>query len=172
MAAWGVRSLWRSQHELLPVFKFGNAEHVNNVALGRYGRHRSNVWRYAGASSFGSDAREGLKVHPTVKPTAMLEDAMLDVTRRKDIILDPFAGSGSTLIAAEAVGRLCRAIELDAMYCDTILARWFAVTGEPAILESTGEPFERVRARRTQDANAALALPPPSTLALPRPSGR
>ena len=79
----------------------GAAPHVNNIELGKRGRWRSNVWTYPGASSLGSDARRGLKDHPTVKPTAMLEDALLDLTNRGDIVIDPFLGSGSTLIAAE-----------------------------------------------------------------------
>ena len=87
-------SLYRSQHELLPLFKKGTAPHVNNVELGRRGRWRSNVWNYPGASSLGSDARRGLKDHPTVKPTAMLEDALLDLSNRSDIVVDPFLGSG------------------------------------------------------------------------------
>ena len=95
----GMGSLYRSQHELLPLFKKGNAPHVNNVELGKNGRWRSNVWTYPGASSLGSEAREGLHHHPTVKPVAMLEDALLDMTERGDIVLDPFLGSGSTLIA-------------------------------------------------------------------------
>src|SRR5262245_20610696 len=103
----GMGSLYRSQHELLPLFKKGNAPHVNNIELGRNGRWRSNVWTYPGASSFGSDARRGLEDHPTVKPTAMLVDALHDLTNRGDIVLDPFLGSGSTLIAAEKTGR-CR----------------------------------------------------------------
>ena len=95
----GMGSLYRSQHELLPLFKKGDAPHVNNVALGKRGRWRSNSWTYPGASSLGSDARRGLRDHPTVKPTAMLEDALLDLSDRDDVILDPFLGSGSTLIA-------------------------------------------------------------------------
>ena len=91
----GMGSLYRSQHELLPLFKNGSAPHVNNVELGKRGRWRSNVWTYPGASSLGSDARRGLKDHPTVKPTAMLEDALLDLTNRGDIVIDPFLGSGS-----------------------------------------------------------------------------
>ena len=86
-------SLYRSQHELLPLFKKGAASHVNNVELGKRGRWRSNVWTYPGASSLGSDARRGLKDHPTVKPTAMLEDALLDLSNRSDIVIDPFLGS-------------------------------------------------------------------------------
>ena len=109
----GQGSLWRSQHELLPVLKKGSAPALNNVELGRFGRWRSNVWCYPGASSVGSDAREGLAVHPTVKPRVLLEDALLDVSDRGEIVLEPFAGSGSTLIAAEATDRVCRAIEID-----------------------------------------------------------
>ena len=122
----GQGSLWRSQHELLPVFKKGSAPPINNVELGRFGRWRSNVWCYPGASSVGSDAREGLAVHPTVKPRALLEDALLDVSDRDEIVLEPFAGSGSTLIAAEATDRVCRAIEIDGLYCDAIVRRWQA----------------------------------------------
>ena len=106
--------------------------HVNNVELGKRGRWRSNVWTYPGASSLGSDARRGLKDHPTVKPTAMLEDALLDLTNRGDIVLDPFLGSGSTLIAADRTGRVCRGVELDPLYVDVILRRYEAATGEAA----------------------------------------
>lgn len=150
----GQGSLWRSQHELLPVFKKGTAAHVNNVELGRHGRWRSNVWQYAGASSIGSDARDLLDEHPTAKPVALLEDALLDVTERDDIILDPFAGSGSTLIAAENVGRSCRAIEIDGLYCDLVIRRWQRLTGGTALLKETGEPFATVAQRRL-DGEAA-----------------
>ncbi len=149
----GQGSLWRSQHELLPVFKKGKAPHVNNVKLGRYGRWRSNVWHYPGASSLGSDARAGLAFHPTVKPRALLEDALIDVTNRDEIVLDPFAGSGSTLVAAEAVGRICRAIEIDGRYCDVIIRRWQAMTGENAVLARTGETFAEVVARRLEGSD-------------------
>ena len=113
----GMGSLYRSQHELLPLFKAGSAPHVNNVELGKRGRWRSNIWTYPGASSLGSDARRGLKDHPTVKPTAMLEDALIDLTNRGDIVIDPFLGSGSTLIAAEATGRVCRGVEVGSALC-------------------------------------------------------
>lgn len=156
----GQGSLWRSQHELLPVFKKGAAPHINNVELGRHGRWRSNVWTYPGASSLGSDSREGLAVHPTVKPRVLLEDALLDVTNRDDIIIDCFAGSGSTLVAAEATGRRCRAIELDGPYCDVIVHRWQEMTGGEAILESTGETFADVAAMR---ARGGGAKPPQAT---------
>jgi DNA modification methylase len=147
----GQGSLWRSQHELLPVFKKGAAPALNNVELGRFGRWRSNVWCYPGASSVGSDAREGLAVHPTVKPRALLEDALLDVSARDDIVLEPFAGSGSTLIAAEATDRICRAIEIDGLYCDGIVRRWQEMTGAEAVLEETGETFATVTGQRQRE---------------------
>ncbi len=154
----GQGSLYRSQHELLPLFKKGKAAHVNNVELGRHGRWRSNVWDYPGGSSLGSDAREGLKDHPTVKPRAMIEDALLDVTHRGDIVVDCFAGSGTTVLAAEATGRLCRAIEIDGPYCDVIIRRWQAMTGEDAVLLGSGESFEVVRQRRLGAAATAVVV--------------
>jgi DNA methylase/PDZ domain len=141
-------SLYRSMHELLPLFKKGDAPTVNNVKLGKKGRWRSNLWTYPGASSLGSDARRGLQDHPTVKPTAMLEDALLDLTNRGDIVLDPFLGSGSTLIAAETTGRICRGVELDPLYVDVIIRRYQAATGQAAVLIETGETFEALGARR------------------------
>lgn len=147
----GQGGFWRSQHELLPVFKKGAAAHVNNVELGRFGRWRSNLWTYAGASTLGSDAREGLAVHPTVKPRALLEDALLDVSHRDEIVLEPFAGSGSTLIAAESVGRVCRAIEIDGLYCDVVIRRWQTMTGEEAMLAETGETFAEIERRRASE---------------------
>jgi DNA modification methylase len=150
----GMGSLYRSQHELLPLFKKGAAPHINNVELGRRGRWRSNVWIYPGASSLGSDARRGLKDHPTVKPTAMLEDALLDLTDRGDIVLDPFLGSGSTLIAAEKTGRLCRGVEIDPLYVDVMARRYEAATGNPAVLLETRETFELLAARRVTEAVA------------------
>ena len=125
----GIGSLYRSQHELLPLFKKGAAAHVDNIELGRKGRWRSNVWTCPGASSLGSDARRGLKDHPTVKPTGLLEDALLDLTNRGNIVIDPFLGSGSTLIAADKTGRICRGAELDPLYVDVILRRYEAATG-------------------------------------------
>jgi DNA modification methylase len=124
----GMGSLYRSQHELLPLFKKGSAPHVNYVGLGKRGRWRSNVWTYPGASSLGSAARRGLLDHPIVKPTAMLEDALLDVSNRGDIVIDPFLGSGSTLIAADKTGRVCRGVELDPLYVDVIVRRYEAAT--------------------------------------------
>jgi DNA modification methylase len=148
----GMGSLYRSQHELLPLFKKGNALNVNNVELGRKGRWRSNVWTYPGASSFGSDARRGLEDHPTVKPTAMLADAFLDLTHRGDIVLDPFLGSGSTLMAAERTGRCCCGVELDPLYIDVTLRRYQSETGRSAVLEATGEKFVELSERRDNEA--------------------
>ena len=151
----GMGSLYRSQHELIPLFKKGRAPHVNNIELGKRGRWRSNVWTYPGASSLGSDARRGLKDHPTVKPTAMLEDALLDLTNRGDIVIDPFLGSGSTLIAADKTGRVCRGVELDPLYLDVIVRRYEAVTGNSAVLSDTGETFEALAVCRSNEAAQA-----------------
>jgi DNA modification methylase len=151
----GMGSQYRSQHELLPLFKSGNAPHVNNIELGKHGRWRSNTWTYPGASSLGSDARRGLQDHPTVKPVAMLEDALLDMTDRDDIVLDPFLGSGSTLIAAEKTGRCCRGLELDPRYVDVILRRYYEIAGQPGILRDTGETFQELAERRMREAEPA-----------------
>jgi DNA modification methylase len=144
----GLGSLFRSAHELLPSFKKGKAPHVNNVELGKHGRWRSNVWHYPGASCIGSEARSGLQLHPTVKPTSMLEDALLDLTQRGEIVLDPFMGSGSTLIAAEKSCRRCRGIELDPLYVDVIIRRYQTTTGYTACLQSTGETFDQLSLSR------------------------
>ena len=148
----GLGSLYRSQHELFPLYKKGTAAHVNNIELGKNGRWRSNVWSYPGASSVGSDSRKGLMLHPTVKPAAMCADAILDLTNRGDIVLDSFLGSGSTLIAAHGVGRRCFGIEIDPRYVDVVINRYREVVGQSAILESTGETFEEVARRRSDCA--------------------
>ena len=137
----GMGSLYRSQHELVFVFKVGTAPHLNNIALGKYGRNRSNVWSYAGASGFG-DGREDLALHPTVKPVALVADAIRDCSSRKAIILDPFVGSGTTLIAAERTGRIGYGIEIDPQYCDVAIRRLQTACGLTAVLQSTGEPFQ------------------------------
>jgi DNA modification methylase len=111
-----------------------------------------NVWTYPGASSLGSDARRGLQDHPTVKPTAMLEDALLDLTNRADIVIDPFLGSGSTLIAADKTGRVFRGVELDPLYVDVSVGRYEATTGHQVVLIATGEVFREVAARRAREA--------------------
>jgi DNA modification methylase len=153
----GMGSLYRSQHELLPLFKQGDAPHINNIELGKKGRWRSNLWTYPGASSLGSEARQGLRDHPTVKPTAMLQDALLDVTERGDIVLDPFLGSGSTLIAADKTARVCRGVELDPRYVDVIVRRFEAVTRKSAILVETGETFQEMAARRAAESAHSAA---------------
>jgi DNA modification methylase len=115
------------------------------------GGSRSNVWTYPGAR-LGSEARDGLQHHPTVKPVAMLEDALLDMTERGDIVIDPFLGSGSTLIACEKTGRRCRGVELDPLYIEVMLRRYEAVTGQAAVLESTGETYVELAVRRQREA--------------------
>lgn len=153
----GMGSFYRSQHEFVCVFKSGSAPHINNIELGRFGRNRSNVWNYAGVNAFGS-ARSDLELHPTVKPVAMVEDAIQDCSHRKGTILDPFAGSGTSLIAAERTGRIGYGIEIDPQYCDVALRRLRAVCGLDAVLEATGEGFDEVAARRAVVPEAALAL--------------
>jgi DNA modification methylase len=147
----GMGSLYRSQHERLPLFKKGKGDHLNNIDLGRKGRWRSNLWVYPGASSIGPDARKGLRDHPAVKPAALLADALLDVTARGDIVIDPFLGPGSTLIAAERTGRRCRGVEIDPLYVDVIVRRYQAETGREVILEATGETFAALAARRRDE---------------------
>lgn len=142
----GMGSLYRSQHELVAVYKHGTARHRNNVQLGQYGRYRSNVWQYAGANSFSRRTEEGdlLKMHPTVKPVAMVADAILDCSDRGDIMLDSFLGSGTTLMAAERTGRICYGMELDPLYVDTALRRWQAYTGDQARHVTTGRSFNEI----------------------------
>ncbi len=131
----GMGSFYRSQHEFVFVFKQGGATHRNNIQLGRFGRNRSNVWSYPGANSFSRQTEEGdtLAFHPTVKPTQMIVDAILDCSARGDIVLDAFAGSGSSLLAAERVGRRFYGIELDPLYVDVAIKRWQRHTGDSAI---------------------------------------
>jgi hypothetical protein len=141
--AGGLGSLYRSQHELVSVFKAGRAAHVNNVDLGRHGRTRTNIWRHAGANSLGGlieDATraQALATHPTVTPLKLLADVILDVSRRGEIVLDPFLGSGSTLIACERVGRRCFGMELDPRYADVTLRRWRSYTGEEPVHAASG----------------------------------
>jgi hypothetical protein len=150
-------SLYRSQHEFCVVFKNGKASHINNVELGKYGRTRTNVWSYPGANSFGRGRDEALAMHPTVKPVAMIADVIKDCSKRKGLILDCFAGSGTTLVAAHKTGRRGRGIELDPLYVDLIVRRLQTLTGAVAILAATGETFAEVAARRTGEAASAAA---------------
>lgn len=143
----GMGSFYRSQHELVVVFKNGRGRHRNNVELGRHGRNRSNIWNYPSANRFGRNAGEDfhqLTLHPTVKPVAMLADAIMDCTARGELVLDPFLGSGSTLIAAEKVGRKCRGLEIDPLYADLIIRRWQNFTGASAIHGESGKPFDEL----------------------------
>ena len=151
----GMGSLYRSQHELIFVFKnAGKTSHRNNVQLGKYGRNRSNVWNYSGAnSSAGEKGKRLLHLHPTVKPVALVTDAILDCTARGDIVLDAFLGSGTTLLAAQRSGRVCRALEIDPLYVDTAIRRWQQHTGAEAI-HASGHTFDEVEADRGQ-TNAA-----------------
>jgi DNA modification methylase len=141
-------TFYRSKHELIFVFKKGTAPHVNTFGLGETGRPRSNVWDYPGVSSIGPHRMEELAMHPTVKPARLVADAIKDCSRPGDLVLDPFGGSGTTLIAAEKTGRFARLIEYDPAYCDTILRRFERVTGKKATLLETGEAFEDVEQRR------------------------
>jgi DNA modification methylase len=149
----GMGSLYRSQHELVFVFKTGSGPHRNNVQLGRFGRNRSNVWRYPGVNSFSRKTEEGnlLVLHPTVKPVALVADAILDSTVRGEIVLDGFLGSGTSLIAAERTGRCCRGIELDPAYVDTIIRRWQKLTLDTAQHAESGRIFDDL----AQEAEAA-----------------
>jgi DNA modification methylase len=154
----GMGSLYRSQHELVFVFKLGAGRHRNNVQLGMHGRNRSNVWKYANGPGFGRAGEEGplAALHPTIKPTAMVADAILDVTRRGDVVLDPFLGSGATVMACERTGRRGFGLELDPLYADAIVRRWQAYTGDKARHFDTGQTFEEIQARRTSDIEEAV----------------
>jgi DNA modification methylase len=144
----GMGSLYRSQHELVLVFKNGTAPHINNVELGRFGRSRTNVWKYGGVNAFGDSRDEELAMHPTVKPLALVADAILDCSKRGGIILDAFAGSGTTLIASEKTGRRGYGIELDPYYADVIIRRFKQIYGIDAIHTDSKLDFEQVRIQR------------------------
>jgi ParB-like chromosome segregation protein Spo0J len=139
----GMGSLYRSKHELIFVFKVGTAAHINNVALGRHGRHRTNVWDYLSQNALNGTAKSKLALHPTVKPVVMIADAIRDCSNRGGIILDPFGGAGTTLIAAERTGRRARVIELDPVFVDVSIERWQRLTGGTALHADTGRPFVR-----------------------------
>ena len=147
----GMGSFYRSKHELVLVYKIGTAQHTNSFKLGGGGRYRTNVWDYAGVSSIGAARTEALTMHPTVKPVALVADALRDCSRRGEIVLDGFGGSGSTLIAAQTCGRKARLIELDPLYCDTIIRRYESLTGKAAVLEDSCLSFEAVRELRAAE---------------------
>jgi DNA modification methylase len=147
----GMGALYRSKHELVAVFKVGTAPHINNVDLGAHGRYRTNVWDYAGASSFGAGRDETLAMHPTVKPVGMVADAIHDCSDRGDLVLDPFAGAGTTILAAERTGRRCAAMELDPAYVDVALRRCRNAFGAAITDAESGRSFEEVADARLED---------------------
>lgn len=146
----GMGSFYRSQHEICAIFKSGKGRHRNNVQLGRFGRNRSNVWHYAGMGGLGRRTEEGdlLAMHPTVKPIAMIADAILDCTVRREIVLDPFLGSGTGMLAAERTGRRCYAMELDPLYVDLAIRRLRRIIGEEPTCATTGKTFSHIAAER------------------------
>ena len=154
----GMGSLYRSQHELIYVFKAGIAPHINNVQLGRHGRNRSNVWTYAGVNTFRKGRMEELSSHPTVKPVAMIADCLRDCSKRGGVVLDPFCGSGTILIAAEKTGRRAHAMEIDPLYLDASIRRWQAYRGAQAVNTKTGLTF-------AETAFAPTGSPQPDALA-------
>jgi DNA modification methylase len=151
----GMGSLYRSQHELVLVFKQRGGAHRNNIQLGQFGRNRSNIWHYPGANSISRGAEGNLlALHPTVKPVAMVADAILDCTERGGIVLDAFGGSGTTILAAERAGRVARVIELDPLYVDTAIRRWQTLTGGKARHAAKGRCFDDL-ADEAEAADAA-----------------
>lgn len=144
----GMGSLYRSQHELVFVFKSGTARHTNNVELGKHGRNRSNVWRYDSAATQGRKGNNLLELHPKAKPVQLVMDALLDCSNRGDLVLDSFLGSGTTLLAAERTGRICRGIESEALYVDTAIRRWQNLAGRDAVRALDGKLFRDIEAEK------------------------
>lgn len=153
----GMGGFYRSAHELVGVFCNGERPATNNIVLGAHGRDRTNVWSVPGANRRGSSAGAMLAKHATPKPVELCVDALLDVSRRGDLVLDAFLGSGTTLIAAEKCGRVCRAIELDPRFVDVAILRWEELTGEEAVHAASGETFAVVAEHRRTEAAAARA---------------
>lgn len=138
----GMGTFYRSQHELIFVYKNGRGKHINNFELGQTGRYRTNVWQYAGMNSVGNKERDELEEHPTVKPVKLVADALLDCSNKNGVILDLFLGSGTTIIASEQTGRVCYGIEMDEKYCDTIIRRYLRFMkqyGLPVCIKKNGE---------------------------------
>src|SRR6266508_3092444 len=154
----GMGTFYRSKHELVFVFKIGTAPHTNTFGLGDTGRYRTNVWDYAGVNTFGTDRADELAMHPTVKPVALVADAIKDCSRRSEVVLDPFGGSGSTLIAAEKTGRYARLIEFDPLYCDQIIRRFEKLTGKAAIQVASANSFEAISEQRTEITESPALL--------------
>ena len=165
----GQGSFYRSQHELIGVFRVGDTPHLNTIELGRHGRNRSNVWQYAGANTFRAGRLDDLRAHPTVKPVAMIADALKDCTRRNEIVLDTFCGSGATLLAAERVGRRGYGLEIDPRFVDVAVRRWQTATARDAVHAVSGLTFEEVGQQRAGKITPAqvraviiMARPPAS----------
>jgi putative heme iron utilization protein len=152
----GQGSFYRSQHELIGVFRVGNVAHLNNVELGRHGRSRSNVWHYAGVNTFRAGRLDDLASHPTVKPVGLIADAIRDCTRRGDVVLDSFAGSGATILAAERVGRRAYTLEIEPRFVDVAVNRWQAFSRKDAVHAETGLSFEETANDRADAAPAQL----------------
>ena len=146
----GQGSFYRSQHELIGVFRVGEHPHKNNVELGRFGRNRSNVWNYAGVNTFGRGRMEALAAHPTVKPTALVADALLDCTARGDAVLDQCSGSGTIFLAADKVGRVAYGLEIEPRYVDVAILRWQQLTKLEATLDGDGRTFEEIKQARAR----------------------
>jgi DNA modification methylase len=144
----GMGTFYRSRHELIFAFKSGSVPHINSFELGQHGRYRTNVWQYRGMNTFGVQRHEELVLHPTVKPVALIADAIKDVSNRSGIVLDCFGGSGSTLIAAHKTGRKARLIEIDPIYVDRIIRRWEDRAKDDAILAATQQPYAAVARER------------------------
>jgi DNA modification methylase len=151
----GMGTFYRSKHELVFVWKTGSAPHINTFELGQHGRSRSNVWDYAGVNVPRSGRLEELAMHPTVKPVGLVADAIKDCSHRNGLVLDPFAGSGTVLIAAERTGRKARALEIDPAYVDVAVRRWQIYAGKRAVLAATGEAFEEREEQCVAQATAA-----------------
>lgn len=154
----GMGGLYRKQCEFVHVFRAGTAPCVNNVQLGRYGRNRTTLWSYPGANSFRKGRMDDLEAHPTVKPVALVADAIKDASKPKDIVLDAFCGSGTTILAAEKTGRRGRGIEYEPRYVDVIVRRWQTFTGKAAVHAETGRTFEEM-----EEARAIRAEAPPTS---------
>ncbi len=152
----GMGGIYRNAHELIPIYAAGNEQPLNNVQLGRHGRNRTNVWTYPGMNAFGRDRDALLCSHPTAKPVALVADVLRDVTKRSDVVIDTFLGSGTTLMAAHETGRICRGTELDPLYVDVIVRRWQAATGRDAVRADTGERFNDAEQRLIAGPNFGI----------------
>jgi DNA modification methylase len=151
----GMGSFYRSQHEFVAVLKNGKGPHINNIALGKWGRNRTNLWTYSGVNAFRKGRTEDLTDHPTVKPVDLVADAILDCSNISGLVLDPFAGSGTTILACERTGRRAAAIEIDPYYVDVAIRRFEKATGIEAIHAETGRTFNAHHIERSRSSGGA-----------------